>query len=253
MDSAMRDLEELRERDDGEGRPVGLILVLVGVTVALVLAMGLWMGGFTDTDEVAQNDPLAQLDRGDGLTAAQDIEPAADVPDVDRAQLTFPEALAGTDERPEVAAALAAAAAELAHPDPVGPTALPATTLPASMAGLAAPALPRAQEDPLVAEALPAPAPTAHPAAPGHDGEYTLQVISYDNQEEAQAFATTLRSRGHRAFVVSADVEGRGTMWRVRIGPFETQNEAQTFRQQFEREERMNTLLVRRRDESESQ
>jgi cell division protein FtsN len=47
-----------------------------------------------------------------------------------------------------------------------------------------------------------------------------------------------------------AEVEGRGTVYRVRVGPFETQREAQAYRARFEREERMNTLLVHRRDEA---
>jgi cell division protein FtsN len=48
--------------------------------------------------------------------------------------------------------------------------------------------------------------------------------------------------------VLRAEVEGRGTVYRVRVGPFETQREAQTYRHEFERTERMNTLLVRRRE-----
>jgi DedD protein len=62
------------------------------------------------------------------------------------------------------------------------------------------------------------------------------------------AFAAGLRARGHEAFVISAEIEDRGTWYRVRIGPFETQREAEAFRRSFERTERMNTLLVRRRE-----
>jgi cell division septation protein DedD len=77
-----------------------------------------------------------------------------------------------------------------------------------------------------------------------------VQVISYDSADSAESFAAGLRARGHRAFVMSAEVEGRGTMYRVRVGPFETMREAQAYRREFERTERMNTLLVRRRDDS---
>jgi DedD protein len=98
----------------------------------------------------------------------------------------------------------------------------------------------------MVAEAIP-PAPARSAAPAGHDGEFTVQVISYDSPEGAESFAAALRTRGHRAFVVSAAVEGRGTMWRVRVGPFTTMREAQAYRREFERTEQMNTLLVHRR------
>ncbi len=257
MDSAMRDLEQIREQDEGEGRPLALVAILIGVTVALVLAMGMAVGSFGEDEAIADDDPLARLDRAAGLepTEGERAEPA--LPEVDRRDLTFPEVLAPADERPEVAAALAAAAAELAHPDPLddvrpalAPIALP-TTLPAAMAaGPGSESLLReAAHDRMIAEVLPSAAPG--PTAPaGHDGEFTVQVISYDSPEGAEAFAAGLRARGHRAFVMSAAVEGRGTMYRVRVGPFETLHEAQAYRHEFERTERMNTLLVHRRDDA---
>ncbi|GAB5544750.1 MAG: hypothetical protein SangKO_045100 [Sandaracinaceae bacterium] len=259
MDSAMRDLEQIREREDeGGGRPLALVALLIGVTVALVFAMGSVVG-WSSEEQVAEDDPLARLDRAAGLAPVADAEEEP-LPDVDRTGLRFPDALGPTDDRPELAAVVAAAAAELAHPDPLEhlppmrthiQQALPAALPAASLAATGSEALARsAATDPLVASALPA--ASADPAPAGHDGEYTVQVISYDSPEGAEAFAAGLRSRGHRAFVISADVEGRGTMWRVRIGPFETMREARAYRRQFEETERMNTLVVRRRAPDES-
>jgi DedD protein len=253
MDSAMRDLEQIREKDEGEGRPVALVGLLIGVTVVLVLALGMVVGAWSEDEEaIAADDPLARLDRASGLAAVAEPETPVELPEVDPSTLTFPEALApAEEERPEVAVALAAAAAELAHPEPVEPALpeIPASLPAAIAAGSGRDALARtATRDPLIAEALPQPAPQRAVAA-GRDGEYTIQVISYDSPEGADAFADALRARGHRAFVMRAAVEGRGTMYRVRIGPFETQAEAQTYRREFEETERMNTLLVRRRTE----
>jgi cell division septation protein DedD len=257
MDSSMRDLEQLRERDDdGDGRPLALVGILVGVTVTLVLAMGVAVGSFGEDEAVTENDPLARLDQSAGLEPSAEPTTPTELPEVRRSELTFPHALTASDERPEVAAALVAAAAELAHPDPLGelPSAPPPiealpTTLPAAMA--AAPGsellVREVARDPLMAEALPA-GPRGPAAPSGRDGEYTVQVISYDSPEGAEAFAAGLRARGHRAFVMTAQVPDRGTVYRVRVGPFETQREAQAYRRQFEQTERMNTLLVRRRD-----
>ena len=264
MDSAMRDLEQIQEQSEGQGKPLLLVGLLVAVTIGVVFAMGLWVGDF-GAPEAAQSDPLAHLDRADGLAPVEEVA-AEPEPPVEARDLSFPEAL--TEDPPEMAAALAAAAAELAHPEPL-PTSLaafgavaapvpvappPPEALPAVLpAGVAA--SPEAEDlvrtaarDPLVAAALP-PEPDARSAAPaGHDGLYTVQVISYDSPEGAQAFAAGLRARGHRAFVLSAQVEGRGTMYRVRVGPFETMREAEAYRREFERNERMNTIVVRRRD-----
>ncbi|MBX3272077.1 MAG: SPOR domain-containing protein [Sandaracinaceae bacterium] len=264
MDSAMRDLEQIQERDDAEGRPLALVVLLIVVTVTLVFAMGSLVGWSSEEGELA-DDPLARLDRAAGLLAegADDDadEPERAVPTVDRRALTFPAALAPSEDRPELSAALAAASAELAHPDPLAhlppfeesaeariARSLPAAVPAAVAVGPGSRTLARAAaHDPLVASSLPA--PSAEPPAPvGREGEYTVQVISVPEREAADAFASGLRARGHRAFVVSAELPDRGTTYRVRIGPFETAREAAAYQRTFEIAERMSTLVVRRRE-----
>ncbi|MGE0786942.1 MAG: SPOR domain-containing protein [Sandaracinaceae bacterium] len=259
----MRDLEQIRERgDEGEGRPLALVGLLIGVTLALVFAIGSAVG-WTDDAGAAEADPIARLDSSAGLTAEPEAAIAAEpTAPVDPASLSFPRALGPADDRPEVAAVLAAAAAELEHPDPLDylppmaaeprlatAEAAVARALPASVAaGHGSDALARASlTDPLVASSLPA-APATAAAPVGHDGEYTVQVISYPERESAEAFAEGLRSRGHRAFVMSAELPDRGTWYRVRIGPFDSAGEANQFRRGFEASEGMNTLVVRRRE-----
>ena len=99
MDSAMRDLEQIQERDDdGEGRPLALVALLIVVTITLVFAMGSLVGWSAEEEEVA-DDPLARLDRAAGLLA-EDAEDAVDpdvVPPIDRSDLTFPSALGRVD------------------------------------------------------------------------------------------------------------------------------------------------------------
>jgi cell division septation protein DedD len=272
MDTAMRDMEHLRERgDDGLARKIGVIGLAVAAGLGLIFAIGVLIGNAADADDtVPEEDPLARLDRAAGLEAGSTEDES--VPTVERESLTFPEAL--EDSRPEVESAVAAAAAEEAHPDPIDGRPV---TVPAAVAGgdddgdapasapLAHPSLPAAisatpardilaralPRDALVAAALPE--PPAHAAAPsGRDGEYTLQVSSLPGPAQANAFSDQLRARGHRAFVVVADVPNRGRHWRVRIGPFETMGEAESYRREFENTERMNTYVVRRpREEQE--
>ena len=284
MDTAMRDLDQLREADTDEGsfRRITVVTLAALSTVALVFAMGVWIGD-ADGEEPANDDPLAALDRAAGLAPTAAAEPTEPPPTVDRERLTFPSTLAEVEtdprgatpaagvERPEVAAALPAAEAELEHPDPiVGDgnglprreearadaagdlahghlTALPAAVAAAPSTG---PVLARSvQRDPLVADALPA--ARRHKRAPeGRAGRYTLQVISYRSPDEADLFAEALRARGHEAFVVTADIPNRGRHWRVRIGPFDTLREAESYRAEFEETERMNTYVAKRDDEA---
>lgn len=275
MDTAMRDLERIQERDDDQDtrRLVAWALAVL-TTLAVVLSVVAVVGAATGEASNAPlaEDPLLLALAGDG---AAGVPPAgrgeavaaaatdAEDPPLDPASLRFPDALTETDERPEVAAALAAAAAELSHPVDDGPT--PADALRAAGLGSAEPPpLPRTlpaavaagepddeldrsvRTDPLLAPALAGDGAT--PASPGREGEYTLQVVSYDTSERAEAFAEELRARGHRAFVRSAEVPGRGRYWRVRIGPFDRLVDAETYRRRFEADEQIATFVVRRKD-----
>lgn len=271
MDTAMRDLERIREHEpmDSRMRRWGVWGLAALTTTALVVALGMMLDG-TKHDQAQRRDPLAAVD-GIGKAPAQDG--SAKDPEVDRQSLTFPTAL--TEERPEVAAAVAAAGAELAHPDPVGgsafpprheaPPTAPVDPVPSDMpvADAAAPgATVLAQtvlDDPLMARAEAhendaAKDQAASPKGPvtaGHDGKYTLQVISYRSADEANLFARTLRERGHHAFVMSADLGDRGRYWRVRIGPFRSLKEADDYRADFEKAEGMNTYVVKNKDEDQ--
>lgn len=255
MDMALRDLEQIREREDGgAGRRLGL--GVLGVLAGGGLVFALSATGGSRGAEAAPPDPLARLPGpAAGAVAARGDEAAPSA--LRREELTYPSALVDEETRPEVEQALAAAAAERAHPDPIltpdplerapAPTEAVPAALPAVVAaGATSRVFARPSADALVA-AIPARAERPRAAVrAGHEGAYTVQVISFDTPTEADAFADALRARGHHAFVVTADVPGRGRHFRVRIGPFETLPEAEHYRRDFEQQERMATLLVRR-------
>jgi hypothetical protein len=81
-------------------------------------------------------------------------------------------------------------------------------------------------------------------AEPGSAGGYQLQVSSFKEKGEADAFAKVLRRRGHRAYVESAHVSGRGLWHRVRIGPFKYRRSAEIYRQDFEAKERVVGFII---------
>jgi cell division septation protein DedD len=84
-------------------------------------------------------------------------------------------------------------------------------------------------------------------AEPGSKGVFTLQVSTFEDQDEAVAFMNMLRLRGHESFLVRAHGPDRGFLYRVRVGPFASQPEAERYRRRFERTERIPTFVVRRR------
>jgi cell division septation protein DedD len=289
MDNRVRDLDQIQEDDgDDRGRRLGTILLATAAVVGLTFAIGVVVGRAAEPEPQASEDPLARLS---AKAPAQAVKPAAALPKVEAADLSFPNTLSGHEERPEVLAALRAAAEEeaaLAEPAPVAaaqpaqaaavPVAVAAAaddeegadededvlaaepppapapvaqeeivaSIPAAVAaGSGARSLPKAAlHDPLVAAAIREPEPRQN-APRGHDGEFTLQVISYDRPEPSQAFAEGLRAKGHTAFVTAADIPERGRYWRVRIGPFKSRQQADEYRSKFEDEEHMNTFVVR--------
>lgn len=68
----------------------------------------------------------------------------------------------------------------------------------------------------------------AAPSVLGQGKSYTVQIASAPTQEEADAMIAELKSKGIDAYWVRADVAGKGTRYRVRIGKFKSQTDAKT-------------------------
>jgi cell division septation protein DedD len=247
----MRDLDQIRERDDSRESTKLVVLALGGLAAACVLfAVGVMIGRDGDAARPARReDPLARLDALAGQVAAQTPPP-----------VTYPSRLVDSPVLP------GAAPATTAPGEPAIVPARPAATVPETSARAAAvPAAAllepggRVRETPPAVAQLPvapanhariAPAPPlAGPAPAGSDGAFTLQVSSFRTLASAQVFAQRLRERGHRAFVTSGASGTSGATWhRVRIGPFASLREAQRYRADFEGRERLPTFVVRRDD-----
>jgi cell division septation protein DedD len=124
--------------------------------------------------------------------------------------------------------------------------ALPAPSLPAQNLLEASPIVTRPR-DALTRSASDTAQINTAPAASvpsGSEGGWQLQVSSFKTQAEAEQFADQLRARGHKAYTVEARVTGRGTWWRVRIGPFSSQHAAQAYRASFEEKEHVVPFVV---------
>jgi DedD protein len=258
MDSAMRDLDQLRESsDEHRGSRLGLLILASVLSLAALVAIVSLMGS-REAVEPEAIDPLTEL----ALSAPAAKPQPEPEPALRPESLSFPSTLVErsaprgkleAEEEALVEATVRAAAEEHAalsgEVPPIPLSAKSSAELPAGRVvtsdNLRLSRL--AQHDPLVASSLPKRATTGL-APPGTDGAYTLQVVSYDAREPAESFAATLRARGHKAFVAQADVPGRGRFFRVRVGPFTTRKEAEAYQRRFEDDEHMHSLVVSNTD-----
>jgi len=218
----MKDLDRIRERDDRGGRSPSSVGVFFVVAFGVVFAAGIWVGQRrAETRRARPAQSLAALDGSDRAVASE--------------PLVFQEALRiPSPPSNDVNASIAAV--------PVSRVAAPSIRVGAPPGA--------AVEDPSSrgdsAALRPAASPDPEPVAAGADGIFTLHVASYESEPEAQRFGAEMRRKGHHAFLVRTQVEGRGTLYRVRVGPFRTLAEAQRYRLDFEAEMSLPTFIVRR-------
>ena len=235
MGGEVRNLDAIQEHQDGEhaqARRFALYGILVLTLVMLVLAMSSWVSRIFAAEQkpVNSQDGLEAF----GITVNDDDSNVADrkgkaETSLRKEDLHFPSELASADVRPEVEAAVAAAAAEYMHPDGAETTS----------ANIIADRPMEQIENELQEMKAQALAPA------GHEGPFVLQVMSYDNPKEAYSYARLLRARGHQAYVMAADVEERGPVWRVRIGPFKGKVVAENYLRGFESKEQLSGHVVR--------
>jgi DedD protein len=65
--------------------------------------------------------------------------------------------------------------------------------------------------------------------------KYTLQLSAFQERGEAETFLSELRAAGYAPFVVPAEVEGKGTFYRVRLGNYPSYDDAVAAKAEFER------------------
>jgi DedD protein len=253
MDPAgIRNLENLQEDDDERRMPPGVTVTLVILGGACIAFAAFALGGRSSQPPASKIDPLGDLVSRRSLPSA--VVSARLAADLGPSDVTFPQMLSD-DDRPSTALAAVRPGYSPATPATVVPNQpppptdrLPVVPLPAQTVLEATPivtrprdALTKAASD---AAQINGASGSDDMAGAGHEGGYQLQVSSFRAQPEAQSFADQLRARGHKAYVAEAHVAGRGTWYRVRIGPFGTQHAAAVYRASFEAREHVVPFIV---------
>jgi cell division septation protein DedD len=91
-----------------------------------------------------------------------------------------------------------------------------------------------AEKDPGTASKAPAPPKV----------RYTLQIAALNNAEEARELVNKLKGRGYDAYAVTGTAAAKGTLHRVRLGSFPSLQDARQFAVEFEKKEKIKTIIV---------
>jgi DedD protein len=217
----MRDLEKMKDKTvlAVDGRQLFFLFFGGSVAAALLFAAGVMVGRRLPLQDpgAGEEDPLAMLDQ---LGSEEE-------------DLTFQKGLKG-------------------HPVPVPPA--PAANPPAAPAAgeipSAAPrpdAAPTAPPTPRPKNAPPPPSlPATGTVEDSGGGRFTLQLSSFQEKGEAAEFVKALSDKGYPAYVISAEVPGRGLWYRVRLGDYATHGEALEAKADFERKQRIIAYVLRK-------
>ncbi len=82
-------------------------------------------------------------------------------------------------------------------------------------------------------------------AKPLH-GKFTIQVGSFSSARSARQFSEELAEKGYEPYIVKIHVAGKGTVYRVRMGRFNSMEEAQPLAKKFEKNEKRSVLITSR-------
>jgi len=232
----MRDSHRMKEKYDlslDSRQVVGLLAAGIVVLLA-VFTLGVLVG-----QKLAGSQ---RTDRAPDLLSALDQKSAA----LERARaapaLTFQEELtadagnaqAAAKARPEAVAKAETPKAEAPKPVEKKPE---ATAKQADAGAIATRTAP---------PAAPAAAPAAAkpPAGTVPSGAFTLQLGASPNREDAERMVSRLREKGYAPYITTAEVPGKGTYYRVRMGSFATREAATRYLEDFKRETKTEAFVA---------
>ena len=262
----MRDAHRMREKYDlslDSRQVVSLLIggiVVLGAVFVLGVLVGKKLAGTPRADRAPdlltaldhKSDALERARAAPPLTFQEELtRPAPPTPAVARvpaqpvppAQPSSPVRPAATPPPTPVAAAAPPSSAVRAAASPP-----PAASSPVASAAQTAPAIRPAAEKPEPAPARPESVATRSTPAASHatlprvpdatsaGGAFTLQLGASPSRDDAERQASRLREKGYAPYIVAAEVPGKGTWYRVRMGSFPSKDAATRYLQDFKRE-----------------
>jgi DedD protein len=250
-DRALRDVERWKDKIEVrlDNRQVFFLFFGSALVACLLFILGVMVGKRLESRGRAVSpeieDPLALLDKV-AASPRTGPEPPAALPKVlfGSAPAAKP-APAKSDPTKPVAAKPAAAKAEPTPPKPAAAANAQPTPKPAAKAEPTPKSAAKAEPTPKPAVAPAkkvalAPAPAAADAkAKGH---FTLQLGSFPDRAEAEAFSQRFTPQG--AYVIASEIPGKGTWYRVRVGDYANAKDAIAAKGAFERQHSVIAYVV---------
>jgi DedD protein len=74
--------------------------------------------------------------------------------------------------------------------------------------------------------------------------KYVIQIKAFRNEVDAAAFAKSLQDKGHAVVLSTIEVPDKGQFWRVRLGPFDSLEQARAAQKRFEAAEGHTTMIL---------
>jgi len=233
-------------------------IVVLGAVFVLGVLVGKKLAGTPRADHAPdlltaldhKSDALERARAAPPLTFQEELtRPSVPTPSVTRPSTPPP---AAARPAPAVAAAAPASSSPAASSagKPAAPAVASAEVKPAPVERKAEPeakAEPEKKSDPprpaqsesVATRTAPAAARPAGPKVPeatSAGGAFTLQLGASPSRDDAERQASRLREKGYAPYIVPAEVPGKGTWYRVRMGSFPTKDAATRYLQDFKRE-----------------
>jgi cell division septation protein DedD len=76
-------------------------------------------------------------------------------------------------------------------------------------------------------------------------GKFTLQLSSFQDKSEAEAFLSSMKTAGYQAYLTEAEVSGKGTFYRVRLGSFRSLDAATDAKAEYEKSAKKAAQVMR--------
>ncbi len=232
LEDVDQNVERWREKIEVklDNRQVFFLFFGSAVVACMLFVLGVMVGKRIESrgqaDAPVLQDPLAALDR------AHQPPPGVAAPDP---QLTFPSTLGSAPK------AKGASVHALSTLPKILPKAAPAAPKVATAPKPIAVAKPTPAPKPIaVAKPAPAAAPPVDPAKA--KGKYTLQLSTFTTSADADAFVQKYPG----AFVIAADVPGKGMTYRVRLGNYGSYKDAVAAKDSFEKQHSTIALIAAR-------
>ena len=74
---------------------------------------------------------------------------------------------------------------------------------------------------------------------------FTLQLSSFQDRSEAEAFLGSIKSAGFQPYLTEADVTGKGTFYRIRLGSYRSLDAANDAKAEYEKASRKTAQVMR--------